>query len=211
VSGDVHIDGWLAGEGFDLPEGKALARAELESAGLTRPGKSRMSTEKVPRAQALLVERTFLHCAGPACVAAANASGRTPVRTAERARCAHCGGSDNRRAEAALLAVCQRANVRRVVVVGGSPAVREELRDVLGQALELRLVDGTERRSLTQARLDLEWADLVLLWGGSELDHRVSTLYTNAAAPLRRRLVHASKRGIATLLESAVAFLEKHG
>src|SRR5262249_6039895 len=83
--------------------------------------------------------------------------------------------------------------------------------DALGARLELRLVDGTERRTLGQARLDLEWADLVLLWGGSELDHRVSTLYTGAPPQLRRKLVHASKRGIAALLEAAVVRLSRQG
>ena len=82
MSGDVDIDGWLGGEGFDLPEGKALARSALEAAGLTRSGRARMSTEKVARARALLAERTYLHCSMPACVAAAQASGRTPVLTA---------------------------------------------------------------------------------------------------------------------------------
>jgi hypothetical protein len=211
VSGDVDIDGWLGAEGFDLPEGKALARVALEAAGLTRSGRARMSTEKVSRARALLAERMFLHCSMPGCMAAARGSGRTPVLTGHRVRCAHCGGSDNRRAEAALLAACQRAGVERLVVVGGSPAVREELRDALGQGLSLRLVDGTERRSLAQARFDLEWGDLVLLWGGSELDHRVSTLYTGASPALRRKLVHASKRGVAALLEEAISFLERNG
>ena len=70
---------------------------------------------------------------------------------------------------------------------------------------------GTERRSLAQARQDLEWAELVLLWGGSELDHRVSTLYSGSPPPLRRKLVHTTKRGIAALLESAVAHLQRHG
>jgi hypothetical protein len=211
VSGDIDIDGWLGGEGFDLPDAKALARATLEAAGLTRSGRARMSTEKIDRARSLLAERTFLHCSMPACVAAARSSGRTPVLTGQRARCANCGGSDNRRAEAALLEACRGAGVQRLVVVGGSPAVREELRDALGQALSLRLVDGTERRSLAQARFDLEWGDLVLLWGGSELDHRVSTLYTGAAQALRRKLVHASKRGVAALLEAAITFLERNG
>jgi len=39
----------------------------------------------------------------------------------------------------------------------------------------------------------------------------VSTLYTGGPAPLRRKLVHASKRGIAALLESAVVHLSRHG
>jgi len=211
VSQDVDIDAWLAAQGFDLPEGRARAREALESAGLTRAGKTRMSAAKEDRARGLLDAQLYRHCATPACVAEAGRSGRTPVLTAHRTACASCGGSDNRRAQEALVSACQRAGIRRLVIVGGSPSVREELRDGLSQRLELRLVDGTERRTLGQARLDLEWADLVLLWGGSELDHRVSTLYTGGPAPLRRKLVHASKRGIAAPLESAVVHLSRHG
>jgi len=211
VSDDLDIEAWLSGLGFDLPQARSAARGALEAAGLTRAGKTRMSTAKEERARTALEAGFFLHCATPACIAAASASGKTPVRTGQRPRCAHCGGSDNRRAEAALLAACGKAGIRRLVVIGGSPAVREELRDALGHSLDLRLVDGTERRSLAQARQDLDWAELILLWGGSELDHRVSTLYTGAAAPLRRKLVHASKRGIAALLEAAVTHLERHG
>ena len=211
MSHDVDIDAWLSSEGFDLPAGRALAREALETAGLTRTGKTRMSAVKEDRARSLLDAQLYRHCATPACVAAAARSGRTPVLTAHRNACASCGGSDNRRAEEALVSACQRAGIRRVAIVGGSPSVREELRDALSARLELRLVDGTERRTLAQARLDLEWADLVLLWGGSELDHRVSTLYTGAPPGLRRKLVHTSKRGIAALLESAVVHLSRHG
>jgi hypothetical protein len=211
VSHDVDIDAWLSSEGFDLPAGRARAREALETAGLTRAGKTRMSAIKEDRARSLLDAQLYRHCSTPACVGAAARSGRTPVLTAHRNACASCGGSDNRRAEEALVSACQRAGIRRVAIVGGSPSVREELRDALSARLELRLVDGTERRTLAQARLDLDWADLVLLWGGSELDHRVSTLYTGAPAALRRKLVHASKRGIAALLESAVVHLSRHG
>ena len=211
MSHDVDIDSFLSGEGFDLADVRSRAREALETAGLTRAGKARMSAEKEERARAVLDERFFRHCATPACVAAASRSGRVPVRTSNRARCNSCGGSDNRRAEEALLAACHRAGVRRLAIVGGSPSVREELRDALSDRLELRLVDGTERRTLAQARLDLDWANLVLLWGGSELDHRVSSLYTGAPPPLRRKLVHTSKRGIAALLESAVVRLSRHG
>ncbi|HZW87457.1 MAG TPA: hypothetical protein VFF12_00135 [Myxococcaceae bacterium] len=211
MSHDVDIDAWLSSEGFDLPAARALARETLEAGGLTRAGKTRMSAAKEDRARSLLEAELYRHCSTPACVAAATRSGRKPVHTAHRTACESCGGSDNRRAEEALVSACQRAGIRRVAIVGGSPSVREELRDALSARLELRLVDGTERRTLTQARLDLDWADLVLLWGGSELDHRVSTLYTGAAPALRRKLVHTSKRGIAALLEAAVVHLSRHG
>jgi hypothetical protein len=211
VSQDVDIDSFLSDAGFDLPDVRSRAREALETAGLTRAGKSRMSSAKEERARTVLDERFFRHCATPACAEAASRSGRVPARTANRARCSSCGGSDNRRAEEALVAACRHAAVRRLVIIGGSPSVREELRDALADRLELRLVDGTERRTLSQARLDLDWADLVLLWGGSELDHRVSSLYTGAAAPLRRKLVHTSRRGIAALLGAAVVHLSRHG
>ena len=211
MSQDVDIESWLAAEGFDLPEARDRAREVLEAAGLTRPGKTRMSAEKEERARALLDDQLYRHCSTPACVDAATRSGRAPVLVGQRTACASCGGSDNRRAQEALVTAALRAGVRRLVIVGGSPSVREELRDALSGRLELRLVDGTERRTLAQARLDLEWADLVLLWGGSELDHRVSTLYTGAPPALRRKLVHTSKRGIAALLEAALVRLSRHG
>jgi len=120
VSDDLDIEAWLSTLGFDLPEGRASARGALEAAGLTRPGKARMSTAKEERARGVLEGAFFLHCATPACIVAAAASGKVGVRTGQRPRCAHCGGSDNRRAEAALLAACQRTGVRRLVVVGGN-------------------------------------------------------------------------------------------
>lgn len=98
--------------------------------------------------------------------------------------------------------------VRRIVVIGGSPSVREELLALKPAALELRLIDGTERRTSDKARADLEWAQLVLVWGGSELDHRVSQLYTDPTAH-RRKLVHVARRGIAALLTAGADHLER--
>src|SRR5262249_59352657 len=109
VSHDVDIDAWLSTEGFDLPEGRARAREALEAAGLTRAGKARMSAAKEERARSVLDEQLFKHCATPACVPAPPRSGRMPVRTAHRTACVSCGGSDNRRADAALPAACERA------------------------------------------------------------------------------------------------------
>ncbi len=208
MSADVDIDGWLETLGY-VSGAAERARRTLEEAGLTRPGRSRISAEKWPRAERLLAERFVLHCTSPACTEAAARSGREPVQGAQKSHCAHCGGSDNRRAEAELIDTCARAGVRRLVIVGGSPAVREELRDALGAALELRMVDGTERRTQDKARGDLAWADLVMLWGSSELSHKVSTLYTQGAGPQRRKLVHVARRGVAALLGAASEHLRR--
>ena len=208
MSADRDIDAWLSERGLSLPDSRARARSALEEVGLTRAGKQRMSEEKLERAGQLLEARFFLHCGAPACLEAARTSAREPLQVVPRGHCAHCGGSDNRRAERAFLEACASAGVRRVVIVGGSPAVREEL-GVLESALELRLVDGTERRTSDRARGDLEWADLVLIWGATELHHQVSTQYTGAPLPLRRKVLHVPRRGVAALLAAAISHLQR--
>ncbi|MBI3185899.1 MAG: hypothetical protein HYZ28_27505 [Myxococcales bacterium] len=209
MSADQSIDGWLEKLGFGRPEAQALARATLERAGLTRPGKQRISNEKLPRAEALVLGRFFLHCGNPECEAEAQASGRQPLLCEPKSRCGRCGGSDNRKAEVAFLEACRSHAVKRLVVVGGSPAVREELESALGGALGLRAIDGTERRTQDRARSDLEWADLVLIWGGSELHHKVSLLYTQVPPAMRRKVVSVAKRGVAALLAAAVEHLRR--
>ena len=68
-----------------------------------------------------------------------------------------------------------------------------------------RVCDVTTR----DAHADLEWADLILVWGGSELDHKVSKLYTDAPPAQKRKLVQLARRGVAALLNAAADHLEK--
>ncbi len=209
MSADQLIDDFLARAGFGLPEARAAARAALEEARLTRAGKQRISNEKLSRASALLDERFYLHCGNPECESHAKASGKTPVRCDPKSACRFCGGSDNRRAATELVELCRARSVRRLVVVGGSPSVREELARSLGGSLELRMIDGTERRTTERARADVEWADVVMVWGASELHHKVSWLYTQVPQPLRRKVVVVAKRGVAALLAAAMEHLRK--
>jgi hypothetical protein len=210
VSADVAIEEWLRGLGFALPGSLARARAVLEEAGFTRAGKTRISNEKLDGAEAALKARLFLHCTQAACTQRAKFSGREAVPCEPSTTCEVCGGSANKRAEDDLVAAFARAGASKLVVVGGSPAVREELERGIGQRLELRMIDGTERRTVDRAKADLEWADLVLLWGGTELHHKVSMQYTNVTDPkLRRKMVHIPKRGVAALLQGAIEHFSK--
>ncbi len=210
MSGDVAIDVWLTTLGYGLPTTKPRARAALEEAGLTRAGKLRISDEKLPKAQQVLLAKFALHCPTPECVAFARGSGREPLACDPKPTCERCGGSNNRRAATDLIDACRAARIAKVVIVGGSPAVREELEATLGAALQLRLVDGTERRTIDHSKADMEWGDLVLLWGASELHHKVSMQYTNLTAPEhKRKLVRVQQRGVAALLQAAVEHLKR--
>jgi len=205
---DHDIAQLLAGLGYGVPADAAKARAHLEARGLTRPGKLRISDEKRPRVEAALAERFAVLCANPLCAKAA-AGAREVIQAVPRARCEHCGGSDNRQALLRLESLAAREKMTKFVVVGGSPAVRDELRALKPAAWTMRLIDGTQRRTQRDAQADLDWADLILVWGGSELDHKVSHLYTDATGALRKKVVLLAKRGVAALLHAAADHLEK--
>ena len=198
MSADIDIDTFLQQQGFTTST-KAGGRAALEAASLTRPGKTRLSLEKSERAAATLREVFALHCHTPECTAFARASGRIAAQTDNRQHCHRCGGSENSRAAQELV----EAGLHRLVVVGGTPATREELERLLGKTIELRLVDGTRHRPIDRAKADLEWADRVLLWGATELHHKVSKQYADATAT-RHKVVHVPRRGVAQLLSGAI-------
>lgn len=194
MSADLEIDTWLAALGFGGPA-RSEARRALEGAGLTRAGKTRISVEKQARAEALLREKFVLHCHAADCAAFAKSTGRVALVAETKQACERCGGSENSRAAKQLV----EAGIRRLVVVGGTPATREELERLLGQTIELRLVDGTLHRPTERAKADLEWADKVLLWGATELHHKVSKQYADVTA-MKHKVVHVPRRGIAQLL-----------
>ncbi|MGI8974500.1 MAG: hypothetical protein ACR2HI_10040 [Gaiella sp.] len=122
----------------------------------------------------------------------------------ETAQCARCGGSATRRALDGLAAACRSTGLGRIVVVGGSPDVRRELAAV-ADSVEIRLVDGTERRTRSQALRDIDWADVVVIAGASELAHKVSLLYTREPGA-RGKLVTSSRRGV----EAIAAAIGEH-
>jgi hypothetical protein len=209
VSADRDIDAWLAERGISLPDSRARARATLEEAKIINPKKARMSEQKLERAEAVLAERFFGVCAAPACQQAAQASGREPMTVEPRTHCESCGGSNNRRAVTDFIEACRRKGVRHVVIVGGSPAVREELEDQLDGHVQLRMVDGTERHTAEKARHNAEWADMILVWGATELHHKVSEHYTAGPPGTRDKVIHVTRRGVAALLEAAMTHLKR--
>lgn len=209
MSADRDIDAWLAERGITLADSRARARATLEEAKIINPKKARMSEQKLERAEALLAERYFRVCSAPACQKVAHASGRELLAVDPRSHCESCGGSNNRRAITDFIEACRRKDVRSVVIVGGSPAVREELEEQLGGEVQLRMVDGTERHTAEKARYNVEWADLILIWGATELHHKVSEHYTGLPPPVSRKVIHVTRRGVAALLDAAMTHLKR--
>lgn len=180
-------------ERFGYGGDRAAVEALLEAEGLSRPSRESIHPDKVERVQALLAAHFLPVCNRGDCRARAEAvrGEREPVPAASPERCAICGGSVIQRAVDAVVAACQRAGWRRLAVVGGSPNTRAQTQEAVAGRLELRLIDGTAIRNRKAAEADLAWADHVVVWGATQLAHKVSGLYLHAAntSSLNRRSV----------------------
>ena len=203
---DTAIADLLRGEGFRSTASVAVARAALEAAGLTRPGKTRISDEKLDRARDAIGRTLVRHCSGPECVATVADDGRRPVEV-ERAQCSVCSGSNNTRALRRMRAACAAAGVRRVLVVGGRPRMYTEIDAILGGDLDLRFVDGTSNLpNGADALRDCAWADLLVIWAPTPLPHKVSGLYRAEVCGVPHR-VTVHRRGIEALAAEVVEHL----
>ena len=182
--------------GYGHPDAAEAALAVLYAAGLTNPRKTSIAASKAGRAREALEAALARRCAR--CASLSPPDGRVPVPVDDPARCDVCGGSANRLAVRRATEACRRAGLRRILVVGGAPGVHTALRDLWPEDPELRIVEGTERHTRTDAVANLAWADVVLLWAPTALAHRVSELYTR---PARAHVIPVHRRGIEALAD----------
>ncbi len=203
----VPIERFLADEGF-IGANAALGRATLEAAGLTRAGKTGISSTKLDRARAALEEKYARVCGRAECREVLAGDHRELLEV-PRANCEVCGGSDNAGAVRRMVAACADAGVRRIVVVGGTPTLWGTLGElVAGDPIELRTIDGTRATNEREALQNCAWADLVIVWAPTPLAHRVSDLYGADRCVADHVEVH--RRGIAALATEVTTHL-KHG
>ena len=155
----------------------------------------------------LLAERVVL--AGPAAEVPERAD-RVVVRVAEQ-RCEVGGASDVDAAWLKFAAACSDNGVATVTIVGGSVPYRKALRQLAephGDDLRLNLVSGTKRRAKRKSESDLRGSDMVLVWGGTELDHAVSGAYTDARSD---KVVAIAHRGLSGMIVRATREVQAYG
>jgi hypothetical protein len=192
----IEIAEFLADEGFSNPEAAARARAVLEREGRTRPGKQRIAVAKVNNAIGLLRDTLARVCQTCNGLHPEVTSGREPVIVRPE-DCEACAGSNSRRAARAAISGLRQAQIRDVLIVGGWPAHVVELREALGDpAIELRTIHGRKgKRSVAQVERDLSWADVLVVWSETPLDHALSELYTRRAREGRFRTPAITVKG----------------
>lgn len=209
MSDAVEIERFLTQEGYTTACARRQARALLERAGLTRPGKRAMAVSKLPRARAVLAAGSLRLCADPECerLARQQEPGERLVARVSPPSCQVCGGSNNRRAALALVARLSAVDVTRLLVVGGTPTLHAELDRLLTpHGIALRCVDGASgSHTAREAAQHLRWAQIVVIWGATPLPHKVSALYDDP--PPGTRVVKLARRGIEALCRAVAQSL----
>ncbi len=187
---DTALSELLAARGFAGENGKTALEL-LCRAGLTRPGKVRIAASKIAAVDEALGAAFVRHCRKPDCRPSAS-DNRRPVPVSAR-QCDSCGGSDNRRAVEEMVAVVTAAGWRKLLVVGGSPGTRGDLRELCGGRLGLRFVtEDTPPDRKTVGRM-LGWSDVAAIWTSTEISHK-------ATAVLRGpKVLRVPRRGVAAL------------
>lgn len=192
------IEALLEDLGFVRIASKQLARRALIDAGLTNERKQNMATSKREAAIAAIEERIARVCSAEACRNALDAGGRRTVEVASEG-CEVCGGSDTARATQQMAQDLVAAGRTRLLVVGGSPNARTTLRDALrGTRVEVEFVEGHRPTGASRARTLAERADVVVIWANTQLDHKVSVPFQNAAP---EKTFTCARRSVAALAE----------
>ncbi len=202
----TSIDALLTEFGCASPESREAARAALQDAGLTNARKQNIAERKRDEAIAVINQRFARVCADARCQRVIQRDPR-PKLLVERFACEICRGSTNTAAVEAMAAALVSAGRPRLLVVGGSPNARRELEKLLsGTGVETQLVDGTVAVSSTRADQWVAWADVVVVWGGTQLAHKVSTHFMRPEYSSKRLTL--ATRGIASLSAAVVEHLE---
>ena len=199
---DVEISRLLSALGFGREPEATAARRRLEEARLTRPGKVRISSDKVGRVAECLNDQFALVCGRALCTASIPSNVQAVI--VDDHDCRVCGGSDTRRACLRLRKALQAADRHqlRLMVVGGAPGTCAELTSLDLGPVTMRSIFGDRPHELGGVRADLAWADLLLVWSATELAHKVSVPYVAAAHAFGVPIITCPRRGVAALVDT---------
>lgn len=161
-----------------------------------------LATADTQALERILDDAVSFVCGRPACRPVAGSK----AVVVEPDRCEVCGGSDLQRAAKKLFDTCVERGLRRIRIIGGSPAYHTQLRDLAASSdVELKLISGIHKRTEKQARADQKHADLVVLWGATLLDHATAGLYDRK----RSSVLTVAHRGLAGMLGRLETMLER--
>lgn len=221
---DLPISQLLKELGIADGESQRLARQSLAEWGVIRPDRQRIAAYKRDDALLALSESFLWHCGNGDCrgqarrappparsaddrPAPSGSSDDRPPLLVEQPACSICQGSPDASALRRMAEALRAAGLSKVLVVGGSQNKRQEILRKSPPGIQWRLLDGTTAKPDRLFRPDREWAEVIVLWGSTELDHRVSDHFP---AKGDDRVITAARRGITALADAVTQHLRRH-
>ncbi len=205
---DTPIKNVLENMGISNLESQRTAADYLVAQGVIS-GRKRVNIDaaKVPRVEEYLREGFVWHCPNGECREEARADGGS-LLAVESSHCPYCGGSNDKRALRHMSEALESHVLSRVLVVGGTEKKRREIQAKSGGLpVAWRFVDGTTAKDDRYYRNDRDWADVIVLWSGTPLDHRVSYHFIDHRD---RRIMTARSRGITGVCNAVLRHLQGH-
>lgn len=204
---DISISRMLEDMGISAPASQKAAQDALAEAGIIsfRPNRINIAASKVERSLQVLQAAFFWRCGSGNCKTKAEARGRQTLLV-ERTHCMVCHGSNDRRALEEMASAAAASNVSKILVVGGTDAKRREIREKSPSGLEWRFVDGKKSKDDRYFRHNRRWAEVIVIWGSTELDHKVSEHFVRKGDT---RVITVSRRSIGALADEVVGHLSR--
>lgn len=179
---------------------QALGLLAVEAPQLLLEATMAVAPEPLAR---LLNDRLALLCDAADCQPATR---DTVVLRVPAARCELCGGSDLRQAFRAFAKTMAAKQLTAVSFIGGSPAYREALRQLSRELKPNFELDTVAQKRPNEGKRAQATRGLVVIWGGTEVDHDTTTHYRDAGD----LVLIVSHRGLSGMLPRLTTMLAKH-
>ena len=206
---DIPIDNMLTDLGIVHGERRNARKMLFEWGVIQRnPDRANIARSKTALVGEVLAEAFLWHCNNGECRQAAGSDAHNeenlPLLLVEQSVCEICGGSPGARSLAQLGSALAGAGLSRILVVGGTERKEREIRGKSPAGIEWRFVDGKVARDDRYYRPHRQWADIIVIWQSTPLDHRVSEHFDGKGDD---RIITVRRRGVAALSGEIVRHL----
>lgn len=204
----IAIAALLTELGFVAAPAQRAVRVHLQAASLTNPTKVNIQRTKRDAVEEAVRTRIARSCGAAPCDRVLATSGREVIEV-EPSFCEVCRGSEGERALMQMADAMVTARRTHLLVLGGSPASRTQIRETLrGRPIEVEFIEGDRPTGERRARELSASADIIVIWGGTILDHKVSQPFADLGEFSAKRITIA-QRGAASLARGVIEHLRR--
>ena len=210
---DIPIDNMLADFGIAHSEHQS-ARSMLFEWGVIQrsPHRVNIARHKVDDAREVLEAAFLWHCNNGECRQAARddtgGGEDLPRLLVAQERCRICGGDPSASVLGQAGQALTGAGIDRILVVGGTEAKEREIRQKSPPELAWRFVDGKRVRDDRYYQPHRDWAQVIVIWQSTPLDHKVSDHFDGKGDA---RVITVRRRGVTAIAQELISHVARAG